>query len=140
MPGALEALDEVLTLVDGGGVTASEAIEQLMGAQISLRNNRRLQAAMRSSRLPAMKTLEDFDCSFQPSIEREQIDSLHELGFLARKENVILPASARRIWPSALPLLQPRAAVGSTTAPWPISSPHLKRPRPLADSAIVPRP
>ena len=50
MPGALEAVDDVLTRVDGGGVTASEAIEQLLGAQIMLRNNRRLQAAMRSSR------------------------------------------------------------------------------------------
>ena len=89
MPGALEAVDDVLTRVDGGGVTASEAIEQLLGAQIMLRNNRRLQAAMRSSRLPGIKTLDDFDFSFQPSIKREQIDSLHELGFLARKENVI---------------------------------------------------
>ena len=89
MPGALEAIDDVLTGVDGGGVTASEAIEQLLGAQITLRNNRRLQAAMRSSRLPGIKTLDDFDFSFQPSIKREQIDSLHELGFLARKENVI---------------------------------------------------
>jgi len=89
MPGALEALDQVLTGVDGGGVTASEAIEQLLSAQITLRNNRRLQAAMRSSRLPVVKTLEDFDFSFQPSIKREQIDSLHELGFLERKENVI---------------------------------------------------
>jgi len=89
MPGALESLDDVLTGVDGGGVTASEAIEQLLGAQITLRNNRRLQAAMRSSRLPAIKTLADFDFSFQPSIKREQIDSLHELGFLERKENVI---------------------------------------------------
>ena len=89
MPGALEAIDDVLTGVDGGGVTASEAIEQLLGAQITLRNNRRLQAAMRSSRLPAIKTLDDFDFSFQPSIKREQIDSLHELGFLERKENVI---------------------------------------------------
>jgi len=89
MPGALEALDEVLTGVDGGGVTASEAIENLLGAQITLRNNRRLQAAMRSSRLPVVKTLEDFDFSFQPSIKREQIDSLHELGFLERKENVV---------------------------------------------------
>ena len=60
MPGALEAVDDVLTRVDGGGVTASEAIEQLLGAQIMLRNNRRLQAAMRSSRLPAIKTLDDF--------------------------------------------------------------------------------
>lgn len=89
MPGALEALDEVLTGVDGGGVTASEAIEQLLWAQITLRNNRRLQAAMRSSRLPVVKTLEDFDFSFQPSIQRQQIDSLHELGFLERKENVV---------------------------------------------------
>ena len=89
MPGALEALDDVLSSVDGGALTASEAIEELLGAQISLRNNRRLQAAMRSSRLPAIKTLEDFDFSFQPSVKREQIDSLHELGFLDRKENVI---------------------------------------------------
>ena len=89
MPGALEAIDDVLTGVDGGGVTASEAIEQLLGAQITLRNNRRLQAAMRSSQLPAIKTLDDFDFSFQSSIKREQIDSLHELGFLERKENVI---------------------------------------------------
>ena len=36
---------------------------------------------MRSSRLPAVKTLAQFDFAFQPSIKREQIDSLHELGF-----------------------------------------------------------
>ena len=88
MPGALEALDTVLASVDSGA-TAAQAIEHLLGAQITLRNNRRLQAAMRSSRLPAVKTLNDFDFSFQPSIKREQIDSLHELGFLERKENVI---------------------------------------------------
>ena len=56
VPGALEALDEILTRVDGGAVTASEAIEQLLGAQIMLRNNRRLQVAMRSSRLDRMAT------------------------------------------------------------------------------------
>ncbi|MFQ5946745.1 MAG: IS21-like element helper ATPase IstB [Anaerolineae bacterium] len=89
MPGALEALDDVLAAIDGGQLTPSEAIEQLLGAQITLRNDRRLQAAMRSSRLPAIKTLEDFDFSFQPSLKREQIDSLHELGFLERQENVI---------------------------------------------------
>ena len=62
--------------------------ETLESRQISLRNSRRLATAMRSSRLPGLKTLADFDFSFQPSIRREQIDSLHELGFLERKENV----------------------------------------------------
>ena len=44
---------------------------------------------MRSSRLPAVKRLADFDFTFQPSLRREQIDSLHELDFLRRKENVV---------------------------------------------------
>jgi hypothetical protein len=61
MPGALEALDAILHGVDGGALTAPEAIEQLLSAQIQLRNNRRLQAAIRSSRLPAVKQLHDFD-------------------------------------------------------------------------------
>jgi DNA replication protein DnaC len=89
MPGSLEALDSVLTGIDGGQLGAGEAISQVLEAQISLRNNRRLEAAMRSSRLPTVKTLADFDFSFQPSIKREQIDSLHTLGFVERKENVV---------------------------------------------------
>jgi DNA replication protein DnaC len=90
MPGSLEAVDGILGEIDGGKLAASEAINRLLSAQIQLRNNRRLQAAMRSSRLPAVKTLESFDFSFQPSIKREQIESLHELGFIDRKENVVL--------------------------------------------------
>lgn len=90
MPGALEAVDGILSKADSGSITTAEAIQDLLGAQIGLRNNRRLQAAMRSSRLPAVKTIEEFDFSFQPSIKREQIDSLAELTFLERKENVVL--------------------------------------------------
>jgi DNA replication protein DnaC len=90
MPGSLEAVDGILSEIDGGRVAATDAISRLLTAQITLRNNRRLQAAMRSSRLPAVKTLESFDFSFQPSIKREQIESLHELNFIDRKENVVL--------------------------------------------------
>ena len=89
MPGALEAVDSILAQADSGAATAGEAIEQLLDAQIALRNNRRLQTAMRASRLPAVKTMAQFDFAFQPSIKREQIESLHELGFLDRRENVI---------------------------------------------------
>ena len=88
MPGSLEGLDTVLSRVDSG-LAAAEAISAVLGAQITLRNNRRLQAAMRSSRLPAVKTLSDFDFSFQPSLKREQIESLATLGFIERKENVV---------------------------------------------------
>ena len=56
MPGALEAVDGILAEADSGAVTAAEAIERLLASHIVLRNNRRLETAMRSSRLPAVKT------------------------------------------------------------------------------------
>jgi DNA replication protein DnaC len=89
MPVALEALNSILQWIDGRSITAPEAIETLLSAQIQLRNNRRLQAAMRSHRLPAMKLLSDFDFTFQPSVRRAQIESLHELGFVECPKNVI---------------------------------------------------
>ena len=138
MPGALESLDEVLAGVDGGGFTAAEAVERLLAAQISLRNSRRLATAMRSSRLPGLKTLADFDFSFQPSIRREQIDSLHELGFLERKENVVFlgpPGWARRISRSASRSRPPRAGGGSTSERSPISSTPSRTPTPQAGSS-----
>jgi DNA replication protein DnaC len=63
---------------------------RLIAAQVALRRNCRLTAALRSARLPAVKMLETFDFSFQPSIDRPQILNLHELGFVELKENVIL--------------------------------------------------
>ena len=90
MPGALEAVDGILQQVDGGHLNPPAAMVALLDAQIGLRNSRRLQTAMRSSRLPVIKTLVDFDFTFQPSVKREQIDSVHSLGFLDRPENIVL--------------------------------------------------
>jgi hypothetical protein len=132
MPGALEALDAILHGVDGATFTAAEAIEQLLDGQIQLRNNRRLQAAMRSSRLPMVKRLTDFDFSFQASLRREQIVSLHELGFVERRENVVSlgPASARPISRSASRLPPRKVARACIRARKPISSRPSRRPRP----------
>src|SRR5919201_2175723 len=90
MPGALEALDDILRRADSGELAAGEAMTELLGSHIALRNARRLQTAMRSARLPAVKTLADYDFSFQPSVKREQIEHLHTLGFIERRENVVL--------------------------------------------------
>lgn len=42
------------------------------------------------ARLPHRKGLEEFDFSFQPSIDKRQIDELATLTFAARAENIIL--------------------------------------------------
>ena len=87
---AAPVLRDRLRAVDGGTLAADEALEAVLGAQLALRNARRLQTAMRSARLPAVKTLADFDVRFEPSVKLEQLESLHTLGFLERRENVIL--------------------------------------------------
>ena len=48
MPGAQEAVDGILSEADSGTITAAEAIEQLLSAQIVLRNNRRLETSRSS--------------------------------------------------------------------------------------------
>ncbi len=60
MPGALEAVDDILRHVDSGLLAAVDAMTALLGSQAALRNRQRLQTAMRSARLPAAKTLTDF--------------------------------------------------------------------------------
>jgi len=90
MPGSLEVVDHLMSQLDQGALSAAEAMDELLSAQVSLRRERRLFSAMRSSRLPALKRLDSFDFAFQPSIDRNQILSLHELSFNDRKENVIL--------------------------------------------------
>lgn len=89
MPGSLEVVDGLLQKLDQGAASPAEMLEQLLAAQVALRRERRLKSAMHSSRLPAVKRLDTFDFAFQPSIERSQILSLHELTFIERKENVI---------------------------------------------------
>jgi DNA replication protein DnaC len=90
MPGSLEVVDGLMASLDQGAIGPAEAIEHLLASQVELRKQRRLVSAMRSSRLPALKRLDSFDFAFQPSIDRTQIMSLHELNFIDRKENVIL--------------------------------------------------
>ena len=86
--GALEAVDGILSRVDGGSLGAAEAIEQLLDAQIELRCGA-VWRAPGATRLPHLKTLDDFDFALQPSVERARMESLHELGFLERRENVV---------------------------------------------------
>ncbi len=54
MPGGLEVVDSILERLDHGAISPVEAMEQLLAAQVELRRQRRLQAALRSSRLPGV--------------------------------------------------------------------------------------
>ena len=88
MPRALEALDHTVRRIERGELTALEAIDGLLAEEHATRENRRVGVALKTARLTPPKTLEGFDFSFQPSLDRERILALAELQFIARNEVV----------------------------------------------------
>ena len=88
MPRALEALDSIVRRLEQGEVGALEAIDVLLSEELTLRENSRIKTALRMGRLATIKTIAGFDFSFQPSLDRDRILTLAQLGFVARHEVV----------------------------------------------------
>jgi DNA replication protein DnaC len=86
MARSLEALDDVLRSLEQGSLSALEAIHQLLAEEFQTRETRRIKAGLMTARLTRLKTLQDYDFTFQPSLERERILVLAQLDFIARKE------------------------------------------------------
>ena len=90
MPRALEALDGVIGQLERGQLGAIEAVDILLAEEITVREGRRIKAALQMARLGTIKTLTGFDFSFQPSLDRNRIMALASLEFIGRHEVVHL--------------------------------------------------
>ncbi len=90
MPRALEALDQIVRRLEHAEISALEAIDILLSEELTLRENSRIKTALRMGRLSTIKTLAGFDFSFQPSLDRDRILTLAQLGFVERHEVVHL--------------------------------------------------
>ena len=88
MPRALEALDDVIQQLERGQISSIEAIDTLLSEELSVREGRRIKAALQMARLATVKTLTGFDFSFQPSLDRNRIMTMAGLDFIDRREVV----------------------------------------------------
>lgn len=88
MPKALEQLDTVIRGLEQGEVSALEALEVLLGEELSLRETRRIKMSLMTARLTTVRTLTSFDFSFQPTLDRNRILALAQLDFIARHQVV----------------------------------------------------
>ena len=87
---ALETLDRCVRQLEEGKISALEMLDELLGEEYSTRETRRIKAQLMTSRLTRIKTLEGFDFSFQPSLDRNRILALSELDFIERGDVVHL--------------------------------------------------
>jgi DNA replication protein DnaC len=65
-------------------------LADLLAAEVHTAEQRRLQGRLRFARLPARKTIEQFDFSAQPSLDRRLVEDLATLRFIEEKANVLL--------------------------------------------------
>jgi DNA replication protein DnaC len=68
----------------------SEFLAGLLKTEVDATEQRRLQGRLRFSKLPARKTLEQFDHDAQPSLDRRMIAELATLRFIEEHANVLL--------------------------------------------------
>ncbi|MBC5804430.1 MAG: ATP-binding protein [Candidatus Eremiobacteraeota bacterium] len=89
MPRALENVDGLLDRVGDGGLSVVDVLDQLLGAELGARRERSIAMRLKLAGLPTIKTIEQFDFSFQPSLDEARIRDLHTLRFIANGHNVI---------------------------------------------------
>ncbi len=88
MPRAMEVLDHMVQRLEKGEIGAIEAIDNLLSEEFNCREDRRVGVALTTARLTPPKTLESFDFTFQPSLDRDRIMALAQLDFITRAEVV----------------------------------------------------
>ena len=89
LPRVATQLPAVLAQAERGETSLLEALATLLGTKATARESIRLKTALSMRHLPAVKTLEDFDFSFAPGIDRTRLQALASLDFVRRKENVL---------------------------------------------------
>jgi len=71
------------------GVSYVDFLRDLLAVESQARRERYLKARLRLAHFPAVKRLEDFDWTFQPSIDARQIQTLASLAFVAEATNIL---------------------------------------------------
>src|SRR5262249_14877082 len=79
---AAEALTEELTEAVKQDRAAHVVLEWLLAREVAARDERRIKTSLQLSNLPLGMTLGNLDFSFQPSIERRQIETLATGAFI----------------------------------------------------------
>ncbi len=88
-----ENLDKYIELINKKEKGVVDALYELTNLEIELMNEKAIYGCVRTAGFPFIKTFEDFDFSFQPTINKEQILDFKNLRFIENKENIIFVGS-----------------------------------------------
>jgi len=85
-----QRLDAILSQAARGEPTYLDFLDQILAEETEAKQRKRVVMGIQIAHFPGVKTLEDFDFKFQPSIDQKLIRELATGRFVAGAENVLL--------------------------------------------------
>jgi len=86
---AVEILDSIADASQANGGSYLAFLDQLLEEEVAARDKRRVSTAMKIAGLPMAKTIEEYDFTFHPNLDKKSVMELFDMTFLSRQENVI---------------------------------------------------
>lgn len=87
-------LDNVIDQITRKELDYIESLLQLTNTEIKLRNEKAKFACVRTANFPFLKEFNDFDFTFQPSINEDEIRSFGNFRFIEKQENILFIGSS----------------------------------------------
>lgn len=84
-----ENLDSYLDMIASGEKTALDAMYELTTSEMDFRTQQAIKGCVKVAYFPFLKEINEFDFSFQPSLDKSKIMDLMTLRFIENAENVI---------------------------------------------------
>jgi DNA replication protein DnaC len=89
LPRMAETLEQMLEAAEKNTKSYLSFLDELLQEEVSQKEQRRVETALKISGLPFRKTIEEFDFTFQPKLDRQKIMSLFDLTFIRQNGNII---------------------------------------------------
>ncbi len=90
LSGLLDSLEVRLHEAAGNGLHHAEFLELILQDELAVRADRQLQRRVKAAQFRELKTLDDFDWSFNPSIKKKQVCDLASCRFVREARDVLL--------------------------------------------------
>lgn len=85
-----ERLDALLSEAAKTEPTYLDFLDRLLTEEVASKQRKRVQMGIQIAHFPAVKTLDDFDFKFQPSVDQKLVRELATGRYIANAENVLL--------------------------------------------------
>lgn len=89
MKNTLEIIDNYLERAIADKTNIVDILDHILTQEAKAKKHRAVENQITMSGFPFKKTMDMFDFSFQPSIDKQQIDELCTMRFVENKENVV---------------------------------------------------